>query len=173
LRVSGVTTDIAHATAGNAREGCGRTIARRGASGQACLVTTTTIAPLLRLEVGRLRAEHSYDRFDTVVHLGRLGGTHSTCKVYRADLPVLDAGTRADVVALLLEEQCDVEGAPSVWLTRPGEPQVQDEDLAWLSAASRAFGSLGRRLEAFWTVTRTGWLDVRTGECRTWKRLRL
>lgn len=136
-------------------------------------MNTPTIASLLRLEVGRIRAEHSYDHFDTVVHLGRLGGTHGTCTMYRADLPVLDAGTRTDVVARLLEEQCVVEDAASVWLTRPGEPQVQDEDLAWLSAASLAFGSLGRRLEAFWTVTRTGWMDVRTGESRTWKRLRL
>lgn len=136
-------------------------------------MTTQSTASLLRLEVGRLRAERSHGHFDTVVHLGRLGDTHGSCAVARADLAVLDAGTRTDVVARLLEQQGAVEGSASVWLTRTGEPVVQDEDLAWLSAAARAFDALSRRLEGFWTVTRTGWLDVRTGDSRTWKRLRI
>jgi hypothetical protein len=136
-------------------------------------VTTPSIDSLLRLEVGRLRARESYGHFDTVVHLGRLNGDRGTCAVSRADLPVLDAGTRTDVVARLLEAHAAPGDATCVWLTRPGEPQVQDEDLAWMSAAAQAFGSLRLRLGGFWTVTRTGWLDVRTGDSRTWKRLRL
>jgi hypothetical protein len=135
-------------------------------------VTPSSIASLLRLEVGRLRAEESHGHFDTVVHLGRLGAPPATCAVSRDDVPVLDPGTRTDVVARLLEEQAAPDGA-CVWLTRAGEPHVQDEDLAWLSAASRAFGSIGCSLGDFWTVTRTGWIDVRTGDSRTWKRLRL
>jgi len=138
-------------------------------------VTEETTMALLRLEVGNLRRREPRQRFDTVVHLGRLGGPRSTCSVPRADTPLLDAGTRTEVVSLLLEEIAaseDVAGA-TVWLTRSGGPQLQDEDLAWLSATCRAFGALDRDLAGFWTVTRTGWLDVRTGASRTWKRLRI
>jgi hypothetical protein len=137
-------------------------------------MTTALTASLLRLEVGRLRSRETRARFDTVVHLGTLGGDHRTCIVPLADLTVVDAGTRTDVVSWLLEEdRPDAAGPVGVWLTRAGEPQLQDEDLAWLSATVRAFGALGRTLDGFWSVTRTGWLDVRSGESRTWKRLRL
>ena len=129
-------------------------------------------AALLRAEVGRLRAQESRRRFDTVVHVGSLGGSPRTCPVPSAD-PVLDVGTRTDVVSALLENAPMVGRTACVWLTRAGDPQLQDEDLAWLSAASSAFGARGRRLGGFWTVTRTGWLDVRSGEGRTWKRLRI
>jgi hypothetical protein len=126
---------------------------------------------LLRAEVGRLRAHESRRRFDTVVHVGFLGGSPVTCPVPSAD-PVLDMGTRTDVVAALLVN-APATRQTCVWLTRAGEPQLQDEDLAWLSAARAAFGAVGCRLGGFWTVTRTGWLDVRSGEGRTWKRLRI
>jgi hypothetical protein len=135
--------------------------------------TDTTTPSLLRLEVGRLRRDESRQRFDTVVHVGRLGGEHRTCTVPTAELGVLDAGTRTEVIFRLLEEDPAPEGPAGVWITRAGEPNLQDDDLAWHSAARVAFGALERPLEGFWTVTRTGWLDVRTGESRTWKRLRL
>lgn len=135
-------------------------------------MSTPTPTSLLRLEVARLRSKESRRRFDTVVHLGLLGQTERACAVTLDDQQVLDAGTRTDVVSSLLERHPESAGV-CVWLTRPGEPQLQDEDLAWFSAANRAFGALGRRLDGFWSVTRTGWLDVRTGEGRTWKRLRL
>jgi hypothetical protein len=112
--------------------------------------------PLLRQEVGRLRARESRRRFDAAVHVGRLGATCGSCPVPTGD-PVLDAGTRTEVVLRLLEA---------------GDPTT-GSDLAWLSASCRAFATVGCSLEGFWTVTRTGWLDVRTGERRTWKRLRL
>ena len=136
-------------------------------------MTTATTASLLRLEVGNLRSRETRRRFDTVVHVGTLDGDRRTCTVPLADSGVLDPGTRTDVVSWLLEEEPGSTAPASVWLTRAGDPQLQDEDLAWLSAAGRAFGALGRRLDGFWSVTRTGWLDVRTGEGRTWKRLRL
>lgn len=126
---------------------------------------------LLRTAVGQLRARETHRRFDAVVHVGRLGSDHVSCPVPAGD-PVLDAGTRTEVVLRLLETRHE-QGAASVWVTRPGEPDLQDSDLAWLSAAGRAFAAVGCRLDGFWSVTRTGWLDVRTGERRTWKRLRL
>jgi hypothetical protein len=136
-------------------------------------VTDPTTASLLRLEVGRLRSRESRRRFDTVVHVGALGDVHRSCTVPVVDLPVLDAGTRSEVVSRLLEEGGLDEPGAHVWLTRAGEPQLQDEDLAWLSATIRAFDCVGGTLEGFWSVTRTGWLDVRSGDARTWKRLRL
>jgi len=126
---------------------------------------------LLRLEVGRLRARESRERFDAVVHVGHLGAAQRSCPVPCGDL-VLDPGTRTELVLRLLEAGGFV-GAAAAWLTRPGEPVVQDDDLGWLSATLRAFGATGSSLAGFWSVTRTGWLDVRTGEARTWKRLRV
>jgi hypothetical protein len=35
------------------------------------------------------------------------------------------------------------------------------------------FAAHGVRLTGFYAITRTGWLDVRTGEARVWRRLRL
>lgn len=134
---------------------------------------TPAIATLLRSEVGRLRAEERRQRFETVVRLGRLGGPHGRCLVTAADQGVLDAGTRAEVVTRLLEQHLPSDEEACVWLTRAGEPALQDEDLAWLSASRFAFDASGHRLAGFWSVTRTGWLDVPTGETRTWKRLRL
>lgn len=133
-------------------------------------------AALLRLEVGRLRSRESRRRFDPVVHVGHLGGAHRSSRVPSADPllgHLLDPGTRAGVVSALLEELGPAGSSVSAWLTRVGDPVVQDEDLAWLSAATHALGTFGFDLEGFWTFTRTGWLDVRTGESRTWKRLRL
>lgn len=136
------------------------------------MTTPPNTASLLRLEVGKLRAQKTRRRFEPVLRVGRLAGTHHACALTAEDLPILDAGTRHELICRLLEQGAH-DAATEVWFTRPGEPLVQDEDLAWLSATSRAFGALGRSLHGFWTVTRTGWLDVRTGERRTWKRLRL
>lgn len=128
---------------------------------------------LLRREVARLRSQHSRQRFDSVIHLGRLDGSFLTCAVTTADQPVLDPGTRSEVVEAMLECLPERDGPAAAWLSRPGEPLLQDEDLAWHSATSRAFDVHDRTMAGFWTITRTGWLDVRTGDTRTWKRLRL
>jgi hypothetical protein len=134
-------------------------------------MTEAVRSSLLRLEVARLRSETSRGRFDPVVHVGELGSAHPSCAVPAAD-PVIDAGTRTEVVLRLLEEDADPASA-CLWLTRSGEPGLEDADLAWLAAAVRAFGVVGRGLDGAWAVTRTGWLDLRTGERRTWKRLRV
>ena len=134
-------------------------------------MTDPATASLLRLQVARLRRQHRRRRFDPVVHVGRLDGEPVRCPVPSGD-PVLDAGTRVEVVTALLDGACQVSPL-SVWLTRVGEPSVQDDDLAWLAASSLAFGAAGFTLESFWAVTPTGWVDVRTGEGRSWKRLRV
>ena len=118
-----------------------------------------------------LRERETRRVFDPAVYGGTLGGPRDSFVVRRRDLPVLDAGLRADVFAELLE-QTDPEQTVA-WLVRSGTPEPHDADLAWLAAAGAAFAMHGRDLEAFYVFTRYGWRDVRTGETRTWKRLRL
>jgi hypothetical protein len=121
----------------------------------------------LRREVAELCSRESRRLFDSTVHVGLLGGDRDNFVVRARDLPALDAALRTEVLSLLLD------GAPAAWRTawvvRPGVPQLHDEDLAWLGAAGTAFGMHGRGLDGFYAVTRAGWLDVRTGECRTWE----
>lgn len=134
-------------------------------------MTDPAQSSLLRLQVGRLRARTARRRFEPVVHVGSLGGEHTSCPVPVTD-PVMDAGTRTELLSRLLESGAARHSA-SLWITRPGEPLLEDHDLAWLAAARLTFAALDRTLDGVWSVTRTGWLDVRTGEHRTWKRLRI
>jgi hypothetical protein len=126
---------------------------------------------LLRQEVGMLRARESRRVFDVAIHVGRFADERDTFVVRAQDLPAMDSALRVDVVSSLVERT----GAEAVhaWLTRPGQPHPHDLDLEWLSAAVAGFGIHGRRLAGFHAITRAGWLDVRTGERRVWKRLRL
>ncbi len=125
----------------------------------------------LRQEVGRLRGRESRRVFDVSVHVGELAGERDSFVVRAQDLPAVDVGLRTDVVARLLE------GAPpgwdTVWVVRPGVPEPHDLDLQWLAASRTAFGMHARVLAGCYAVTRSGWLDVMTGESRVWKRLRL
>lgn len=118
-----------------------------------------------------LRARESRRVFDVAVSVGTLAGERDSFVVRAQDLPVVDAGLRTDVVSALVAQTGDHCGF--AWLTRPGVPEPHDLDLAWLSAAAVAFGIHGRTLAGFYAVTRVGWLDVRTSEHKTWKRLRL
>jgi hypothetical protein len=131
----------------------------------------TDLHPLLRREVGMLRARESRRAFDVAVSVGRLAGARDSFVVRAQDLPAIDASLRVDMVSSLVGQAPD--DARAAWLARPGEPLLHDLDLAWLSAAAVGFGIHGRELAGFYAITRTGWLDVRTGEQRIWKRLRL
>jgi hypothetical protein len=93
---------------------------------------------LLRREVGRFRARESRRVFDASVHVGVLDGPRDSFTVRAADLPVVDAALRTDVVAALLDDSPD--DWRTAWLVRPGVPEVHDLDLAWLGAAGTAFG---------------------------------
>jgi hypothetical protein len=133
--------------------------------------TAFDLRPLLRQEVGRFRARETRRVFDPAVHVGRPCGERDTFVVRRQDVPAVNHGLRVDVVSSLVAQtsaECTM-----AWVTRPGVPHPHDIDLEWLSAARVAFGMHGRDLDGFFAITRTGWLDVRTGERREWKRLRL
>lgn len=134
--------------------------------------TTSDLRPWLRREVALFRARESRRVFDTAVHVGVPDGEVRNSFVVRAqDLPVTDHALRIEVVASLVEST--PPSCTSAWLTRPGVPELHDLDLAWLAAANVAFGMHGRPLSGFYALTRAGWLDVRSGESRVWKRLRL
>ena len=126
---------------------------------------------LLRREVGLLRQRETRRVFDLTVYVGTLGGPRDSFVVRTQDLPAVDQGLRTDVVSALLD-QTDRE-LGTAWVVRPGKPEQHDADLQWLAAARAAFAMHGRPLEAFYAITRYGWLDVVTGQSRTWKRLRL
>ncbi len=126
----------------------------------------------LRTEVGRFRAGQVRRRFPAGLHAGAPAGPRVSTEL--ADLRSYDAGLRADVAARLLDlVPSDVPAACCAWLTRPGDTEPQDCDVAWLAAADTAFAMHGLRPAGFYVVTRTGWLDPRSGERRVWKRLRL
>jgi len=82
----------------------------------------------------------------------------------------VDAGLRSDLVGVLLTR---AQEPAYLWLTRPGVPERHDVDLDWHAAALRAFGAYGAALRGCLAVTRSGWLDVVSGEAKSWKRLRL
>jgi hypothetical protein len=88
-----------------------------------------------------------------------------------------DAGLRFDVVDGLVDAWLSAGAvgrvAAAAWVSRPGEPVLHDRDLEWYSACLQVFGAHRLRLIGFRAVTRSGWLDVPTGERRVWKRLRL
>ena len=136
--------------------------------------TTATQSPdrldVLRQEVGRFRAAERRRRFPVVLHVGELGGPRTSLEV-PCLAGALDGATAFD----LLDCRLPPEAPPEVdaWVTRPGVPELHDHDLLWLTAATAAVSARGASLRSFHAVTRTGWLDVRSGEQRTWKRLRL
>lgn len=92
----------------------------------------------------------------------------------REQAAVLDHALRCDVVATLLGRALPDDVAcprPLTWLARPAVWDDPDCERAWLAAADCAHRELGLPL-AFVVVTRQGWRDPRTGEERTWRRLR-
>lgn len=141
----------------------------------------------LRREVGWLRRVEQRRTFGIRLHVGRPGSMHSVCSEPVAQtsgttwpLPSwVDAGARRDVCEQVVARWVADQPCPthppttSCWLTRPGHPRLHDEDPAWLSAARWALGAHGVELRRFVVVTRYGWWEPATGECRQWKRLRL
>jgi hypothetical protein len=123
-------------------------------------------ALLLREAVRRHAVSEHRRRFAPVLHVG-LPGVREVCAV--AALTRTDHALRTDVTGALLARAGD--GSHLVWLTRAGDLEPQDVDLAWLSAAHSAYAEAGRDL-AWVVVTRHGWWDPRSGLRRRWKRIR-
>ncbi len=130
---------------------------------------------LFRGEVARLRASERRRLFPLQVHVGVPDGPRRCVELPWPVPSEYDAGLRFDVADALVEGL--LTGRPEAeavwgWVTRPGVPQVHDCDLEWFATFTRVLGVHGMRSAGFRAVTRTGWLDVASGESRTWKRLR-
>ena len=126
-----------------------------------------------RREVGELRAREQRRRHPLEVHVGEPAGWRESLELPWPEPAWHDSGLRADMVQALLSRTPAEVVTASCWLIRPGVPELHDADLDWYAAAVRGFGAHDVALAGFRAVTRTGWLDVVTGERRTWKRLRL
>ena len=126
-------------------------------------------------EVVRLRAVERRRRFPLGVHLGHPDGPRRGVELPWPVPAEYDVGLRFDVVDALVHallEDPPHEGPVWAWSTRPGVPEMHDRDLEWCSVALRAVEAQALTFAGFRAVTRTGWLDVLSGERRTWKRLR-
>ena len=127
-----------------------------------------------RQEVGDFRAREQRRRHPLGVHVGEPGGWRTSLELPWPEPRWHDGGLRDDLVTGLLARTDPVTvAAAHAWITRPGVPELHDADLAWFAAAVRGFGAHGVGLAGFRAVTRTGWVDVATGDRRAWKRLRL
>jgi hypothetical protein len=132
-------------------------------------VDPTLAAALRRAVVEHVRIERRRT-FPALVHVGVPGGTEEVFAVVPEE--PLDHALRADVVAALLQRSRRGSAVPLVWLTRPGALELQDVDADWLSAA-RSAASEARVVLTLVVVTRSGWMDPRSGAQRVWKRLRV
>jgi hypothetical protein len=128
-----------------------------------------------RAEVARFRLAERRRLFPLGLHVGAPDGYRHSLEAAWPWPGSLDAGSRFDLAAGLVDAlttQWPVERPAWAWVTRPGVPELHDCDLGWYAATARAFGAYGLAIAGFRSVTRTGWLDVVSGESRTWKRLR-
>ncbi len=126
-----------------------------------------------RREVGELRVREQRRRHPLGVHVGEPAGRRESLELPWPEPGWYDSGLRVDLVTALLARPGARVGSAACWLTRPGVPDLHDADLAWYAAALRGFGAQDVTLTGFYAVTRSGWLEVATGDRRAWKRLRL
>ena len=105
--------------------------------------------------------------FSPTLHAGVPG--RSAC--HREDVPIEDAGLRADLALALLRRGSRLHPRPRLWLTRPGELTPHDDDLRWLGPTAWAASALGMPVGLV-VVTRRGWFDPVSGVSREWRRLR-
>ncbi len=122
---------------------------------------------VLRAAVLELIETESRRRFPITLHAGLPGRSASHLQTES----VTDPGLRADVALTLIHHVTTWVPHPYVWITRPGELSVHDEDLTWLGPVLWAAASLGRDVGLV-VVTRRGWFDPMSGVCREWRRLR-
>lgn len=121
---------------------------------------------VLRAAVLDLVESEARRRFPTVLHAGIPGRS-----ARHVDDRPLDPGVRADIALALLRRAGAATSAPHVWITRPGELSVHDEDLLWLAPVAWAAAALGQQAGLV-VVTRRGWFDPVSGVRREWRRLR-
>jgi hypothetical protein len=123
---------------------------------------------LLRRAVHQHAAGERRRGYPPVLHVGVPGGR--TASLDLAGAEPTDPGLRTDLVAALRFRAAAAPGH-LVWLTRPGDLDLQDVDARWLAGARAAYAEAGAAL-VFVVVNRRGWRDPRSGLGRTWARIR-
>lgn len=129
----------------------------------------TVDATALRLPRAAVRAHAATERrrrYAPILHVGLPGVRELTATAHPA---ATDHALRCDMVAAMLAA---IPRRHLVWLTRPGELELHDVDVAWLAAALAAYAEAGRDL-TWVAVTRRGWWDPRSDVRRTWQRVRV
>ena len=140
------------------------------------MTATAPADQAFRREVATFRTRDGRRLFPMHVHVGVPDGHRRRLEVPWPVPASYDVGVRLDLAGALVEalaQEWPRNVAAWGWLTRPGQPALHDCDLAWLAVVRHAFGVHDQTLAGFRAVTRSGWLDVVTGEIRTWKRLRI
>jgi hypothetical protein len=144
----------------------------------------TALAGWLRGRVLRLRQGSTRRNFASCLELVRLepGALDESPLVFRADTARADDhALRVELLTRMLvdcepwpaEGRAEIGGDRHALVhVRPGPPQLADSDIAWAAAARCQAGMTTLHLERVLVVTRWGWVDVASGEHRTWVRLR-
>jgi hypothetical protein len=133
---------------------------------------------LRRAVLDHAQCEHR-SRYRPLVHVGTPGVPHHVVAALpEPDEPPHDHALRVDVLTALVARTArsappapPAIAAPLVWLTRSGDPALQDVDAVWLAAARAAWAEAGLDLTMV-VVDRHGWHDPRTGTAVRWRRLR-
>jgi hypothetical protein len=125
----------------------------------------------LRTEVGSLRMREQRRLFPAELCLGSYGEHRLTVALPWPLPPEYDDALLGELTDALWD-RCH-GGSRSVWLVRPGVPDLHDVDVRLAAVVERVADCRGVPASPFLVVTRYGWLEPRSGETRRWKRLRL
>ena len=144
--------------------------------------TQHPLARWLRARVAALRATTQRRNFPATVELVSPTARAGTEPVatWRYGAEPTDHGLRVDVLTRLLTdchcraEHQDPRLSPQVTLVhvRPGAHEPADLDLGWAAAATVAGAIAGVEVVTAVALSRWGWYDLRTGQQRSWVRLR-
>lgn len=124
----------------------------------------------LRWRVAALRASTRCRQFPATLEIVPVEHDAGAAAPVRWTLPgePLDHALRVEVLARLLRP-----GQPlAVVAVRPGDPEPDDADYAWLAAACTATEVTGADVDAVVALSRWGWSDLLSGAHRRWRRLR-
>ena len=127
-----------------------------------------TLASAIHVELRAfVKAAGTRRSLPVTCHVGHPGGQRARWP-HEANT---DPSLRADLVERAIDGLLDAEGACG-WVTRTGGLALTDADAEWFAAARTGFARHGLPLPAFFVLNRTAWVDLVTGECRQWTRVR-
>ena len=137
--------------------------------------TPHPLAGWLRARVATLRSATQRRNFPGAVELvspAAAAGTRPLA-VWTYGAEPTDHGLRVDVLTRLLTDcRCRDAARASLVHVRPGPHEPTDLDLGWAAAATVAGAIAGVEVMTAVALSRWGWCDLRTGQQRSWVRLR-